>query len=176
MAEVKAQLNRLRISPRKVRAVAGLVKGKDVIVALGQLDNFVRRSSPALLKLLNSAIANAENTYQMVRENLYIKDFRVNEGMKLRRFKPKGFGRVSPIQKKTSLIQITLAERVAGLKRQGPEKVSKASDHVHEEGEHSENEKYKEERKDKKPEIKTEIGKKKSRTGLAKRIFQRKSI
>ena len=106
MAEVKAQLNGLRISPRKVRAVARLVKGKGVAEAAGQLEFYLRRSSPALLKLLNSAIANGENTYHMVKENLYIKDFIVNEGVKLRRFKPKGFGRVSPLQKKTSLIQL----------------------------------------------------------------------
>ncbi|MEX2090807.1 MAG: 50S ribosomal protein L22, partial [Candidatus Paceibacterota bacterium] len=116
MAEVKAQLNGLRISPRKVRAIVALVKGKGVIEAANQLEFYVRRSSPALLKLLNSAIANAENTYHMVKENLYIKDFLVNEGIKLRRFKPKGFGRVSPLQKKTSLIRLILAERVAGMK------------------------------------------------------------
>ena len=168
MAIVKAQLNGLRIAPRKVRAVANLVKGKGVAEAAGQLEFYVRRTSPALLKLLNSAVANAENTYHMVKDNLYVKDFIVNEGVKLRRFKPKGFGRVSPLQKKTSLIKLVLAERVAGMKRQ-VEKVA-AKEHVHE---HTEENVH----KDKKPEVKTEIGKRVNVLGgLWKRIFRRKQV
>jgi len=169
MAEVKAQLNGLRIAPRKVRAVANLVKGKGVAEAASQLEFYVRRTSPVLLKLLNSAIANAENTYHMVKDNLYVKDFIVNEGVKLRRFKPKGFGRVSPLQKKTSLIKLVLAERVAGMKRQvdpvrsreGSQRAS-TSNGIE---------------KDKKPEVKTEIGKKPNVLGgLGKRIFRRKQV
>ena len=169
MAEVKAQLNGLRIAPRKVRAVANLVKGKGVVEAAGQLEFYVRRSSPALLKLLNSAIANAENTYHMVKDNLYVKDFIVDEGVKLRRFKPKGFGRVSPLQKKTSLIKLILAERVAGMKRQVEKTAMKAHEHTHE---HADDEKT----KDKKPEMKTELGKRSGGLGFAKRIFRRKQI
>src|SRR3989344_3224905 len=127
MAIVKAQLNGLRIAPRKVRAVANMVK-----------------------------------------DNLYVKDFIVNEGVKLRRFKPKGFGRVSPLQKKTSLIKLVLAERVAGMKRQ-VEKVA-AKEHVNERTEESVH-------KDKKPEVKTEIGKRVNVLGgLGKRIFRRKQV
>ena len=170
MAEVKAQLNGLRIAPRKVRAVVNLVKGKGVNEAVAQLEHYIRRTSPALLKLLNSAIANAENTYHMVKDNLYIKDFIVNEGVKLKRFKPKGFGRASPIQKKTSLIKLVLAERIAGMKKQVEKTAPK--EHIHE---HVEEDKIKEP-KDKKPEIKKEIGKKSSGLNLAKRIFQRKAV
>lgn len=171
MAEVKAQLNGLRIAPRKVRAVANLVKGKGVAEAASQLEFYVRRTSPALLKLLNSAIANAENTYHMVKDNLYVKDFIVNEGVKLRRFKPKGFGRVSPLQKKTSLIELVLAERVAGMKRSPSADGEKtAKEHVHERIEEKVH-------KDKKLEIKTEIGKKSNVLGgLGKRIFRRKQV
>lgn len=169
MAEVKAQLNGLRIAPRKVRAVARLVKGKSVAEAAGQLEFYVKRSAPALLKLLNSAVSNAENTYHMVKENLYVKDFVVNEGVKLRRFKAKGFGRVSPIQKKTSLVKLVLAEKVAGLKRQ-VEKTEKPEEHT---PEHVEEEKVR--RETRKPEIKTEIGKKKN-AGFVKKLFQRKAV
>ncbi len=168
MAEVKAQLNGLRIAPRKVRAVANLVKGKGVAEAANQLEAYVRRTSPALLKLLNSAIANAENTYHMVKENLYIKDFIVNEGVKLRRFKPKGFGRASPLQKKTSLIKLVLAERVAGMKRRVEKVAAKEHEHIHEdENTHKEV---------KRPEVKAEIGKKSSGLSFAKRIFRRKQV
>lgn len=173
MAEVKAQLNGLRIAPRKVRAVANLIKGKNVVEAASQLEHYVRKTSPALLKLLNSAVANAENTYSMVKDNLYIKDFIVNEGTKLRRFKPKGFGRASPIQKKTSLIKLVLAERVAGIRRQ-VEKAVKEHEHVHE---HAEEETAQRIHKDKKPEIEKELGKKPNVLGsLGKRIFRRKVV
>ena len=174
MAEVKAQLNGLRIAPRKVRAVANLVKGKGVAEAAGQLEFYVRRTSPALLKLLNSAVANAENTYHMVKDNLYVKDFIVNEGVKLRRFKPKGFGRVSPLQKKTSLIKLVLAERVAGMKRSAAEVEPSRIERQSQEGQ-------------KKTAqragnigtgtIKTEIGKRVNVLGgLGKRIFRRKQV
>lgn len=174
MAEVKAQLNGLRISPRKVRAIVALVKGKGVIEAANQLEFYVRRSSPALLKLLNSAIANAENTYHMVKENLYIKDFLVNEGIKLRRFKPKGFGRVSPLQKKTSLIRLILAERVAGMKRPAAEVESK---HVERQPQEHAEEKIKEIQKEKRPELKSELAPRSSALGkIGKRIFRRKQV
>ena len=182
MAEVKAQLNGLRIAPRKVRAVANLVKGKGVAEAAGQLEFYVRRTSPALLKLLNSAVANAENTYHMVKDNLYVKDFIVNEGVKLRRFKPKGFGRVSPLQKKTSLIKLVLAERVAGMKRSPSadgEKVA-AKEHVHEHTEenvHKDKPSSRGHQAEGKPEVKTEIGKRTNVLGgLGKRIFRRKQV
>ena len=117
MSEVKAQLNGLRMAPRKVRAVVNLLKGKNVAEAFSQLEVMVRRPSSPVAKLLKSAIDNAENNYNMVREHLYIKSIRVDEGVKLKRFKPKGFGRVSPLEKKTSRIRVVLAEKVAGLKR-----------------------------------------------------------
>lgn len=177
MAEVKAQLNGLRIAPRKVRAIANLVKGKGVAEAAGQLEFYVRRTSPALLKLLNSAVANAENTYHMVKDNLYVKDFIVNEGVKLRRFKPKGFGRVSSLQKKTSLIKLVLAERVAGMKRPSadvaPQRVERLSQKDKEDNVPAS------QRKGKigSGAIKTEIGKRANVLGgLGKRIFRRKQV
>ncbi|KKT28430.1 MAG: 50S ribosomal protein L22 [Candidatus Yanofskybacteria bacterium GW2011_GWA1_44_21] len=160
------KLNNLRLAPRKVRSVANLLKGKDVLAALDQLEFFVKRPSPHMIKLLKSALANAENNFHMVKENLYIKSILVNEGVKLRRFEPKGFGRVSPIQKKTSLITVVLDEKVAGLKRT----VKSKPEHVHEHKVETEA------KTDKKPEIKTEIGKKVSKKGFVKRIFQRKTV
>ena len=175
MAIVKAQLNGLRIAPRKVRAVVNLLKGKNVADASNQLEHYVRRTSPALLKLLNSAVNNAENTYHMVRDNLYVKEFIVNEGVKLKRFKPKGFGRASPIQKKTSLIKIVLAERVAGMKRQ-VEKTASKHEHVHEHEEEKDKKPAEGEARQGRPEVKTEIGKKSGGMGFAKRIFRRKQV
>jgi len=167
MAEVKAQLNNLRLAPRKVRAVAGLIRGKDVNYAISQLEHFIKRSASPVKKLLNSAIANAENNFNMVRDNLYVKSLVVNEGVKLKRFRAKGFGRAEMIQKKTSHIEIVLDERMPGLRREKTAKVKKG---VSEEA-------VRETRTNEKPEVKREIGKKGGMLGnIGKRLFQRKAV
>ena len=155
------------MAPRKVRAVANLIKGKDVVYALNQMEFLIKRPVLPLIKLLNSAIANAENNMSMVKENLYIKEFLVNEGTKLKRYMPKAQGRAGEIQKKTSKIRLVLDERVAGLKRQASDKkVSKELKTVEKESEKPEAKKH---------EIKTEIGKK-SEGSIAKRLFRRKQV
>lgn len=111
MPQVKAQLNGLRISPRKVRLLVGLIKRKDVTIALDQLSHMAKRSSVPLVKLIESAIANAENTYKLDRETLFIKEMFVDEGIKLKRYRPKGFGRANPIEKKTSRVNLVLEDR-----------------------------------------------------------------
>ncbi len=167
MAEVKAQLNGLRMAPRKVRAVVNLVKGKDVVNALNQMEFLMKRPVLPLIKLINSAIASAENNFSMVKENLYIKEFLVNEGIKLKRYMPRAQGRAGEIQKKTSRVKLVLGERVAGLKKQVSDKK------VQKEIKTNEDEKS----ETKKHEVKTELGKKgKTLGGLGKRIFQRKAI
>ena len=115
--DITAQLNGIRMAPRKVRAVVRVVKRKSVDQALGQLEHMTKRPAPAVSKLILSALANAENTYRLIRDNLYVKDVVVDEGMKLKRYVPKGFGRPAPIHKRTSRIRVILAERVPGLKQ-----------------------------------------------------------
>lgn len=110
MPDIIAKLNYLRISPRKVRAVAELIKGLDVIEAEAQLKYITRKPAKPLLKLLNSAVSNAKHNFNLNKNFLYIKDIIVNEGIKLKRFKPKGFGLVMPIHKKTSRIELVLDE------------------------------------------------------------------
>ena len=120
MTDIKAQLNGLRIAPRKVRALTDLIKGKDVDVALDQLRFHIRRGSPALIKLLESAIANAQNNFKIEREGLFIKSIFVDEGVKLQRHRPKGFGRAAPIQKKTSRVRVVLeAKEITKPARKG---------------------------------------------------------
>jgi large subunit ribosomal protein L22 len=182
MAIVKAQLNNLRQSPRKVRLIVNLVRGKGVLKALQQLEFVIRRPALPVSKLLRSAIANAENTYDMVASNLYIKEFYVDEGVKLKRYQPKAMGAVGEIQKKTSHIHLVLAEKVPGLKSDPATKTKKVSKkegvaHDHDHGD-------KEEVSDKatspigseKPAVKSEIGKKTEVTNTKRRFFQRKSI
>jgi len=168
--EVKAQLNGLRIAPRKVRAITNLLKNKNVIHALNQMEFLMRRPVLPLIKLLNSAIANAENNLDMVKDNLYIKEFLVDEGVKLKRFRPKAQGRAGEIQKKTSRIRVVLDERVAGLKRRASEK----SPHRRPAEEAGKNESAKTETK--KHQIQTELGKKSNVGGIVKRLFRRKQI
>lgn len=179
MAEVKAQLNNLRLAPRKVRAVVNLIKGKNVSEALSQLEHFVRRPVGPLKKLLDSAIANAENNFNMVRDNLYIKTLIVNEGIKLKRFRAKGFGRAAAIQKKTSHILIVLDEKTPGLKMDKSAKVKKevVEETIRETELHETKKPASGEARQGRPEIKRELGKKGNVLGnFGRKIFQRKSI
>ncbi len=114
--QVTAQLNNLRISPRKVRLLLSALKGMDATRAQHQLVYITKRSSRPMAKLLDSAIANAKNNFSLVISNLFIKQIIVNEGAKLKRHRPKGFGSASPIEKKTSHIKIILEEKVIGLR------------------------------------------------------------
>lgn len=169
MAQVTAKLNSLRLSPRKVRAVVQLLRGKDVNFALNQLEYFVRRPVDPIKKLLNSAIANAENNFNMVKENLFIKEFLVDEGVKLKRFRAKGFGRAAMIQKKTSHLKLVLEEKTPGLRHEHSAKPRKqANADTNREETKSES---------KRPEIKREIGNKKGLLGnFGKKLFQRKAV
>lgn len=113
MREITAQLNGLRLAPRKVRLVANLLKRKQVEVALDQLAHMAKRAGEPLRKLLESAVANAEHNFKMNRSDLIVQSIMVDEGVKLHRFIPKGFGRANPIEKKTSRVKVVLAERVS---------------------------------------------------------------
>ena len=173
MATVTAKLNNFRLAPRKVRAVVNLVKGKNVLKALEQLEFLVRRPAEPVIKLLRSALANAENNFSMVRGNLYIKEFYVDEGVKLKRYRPKAFGRANPIQKKTSHIRLVLAEKVPGLKVE--KKVPEKHEHIHDHG-HEGDKPASVKPLTGKPEIKTELGKKVTGVNRLRKIFQRKQV
>lgn len=105
------------MSPRKVRLVVGLIRRKNVQAALDQMGHMAKRSVAPLTKLINSAIANAQNNFKLDREHLWIKDMQVDEGIKLKRFQPKGFGRANPIEKKTSRVRLVLEHRAPIVKK-----------------------------------------------------------
>ncbi len=174
MATVSAQLNNLRQAPRKVRLIVDLVRGKGALKALQQLEFVIRRPALPVSKLIRSAIANAENNFNMVASNLYIKEFYVDEGVKLKRYQPKAMGAVGEIQKKTSHLRLTLAEKVPGLK--GEQKATKEHKHEGHTHDHEENDQPKM-KGEGKPAVKTELGKKiaEPKKGIRK-MFQRKSI
>jgi len=108
--QVTAKLNYLRIAPRKVRLVINLIRKKKVEEAQTILNFTVKKASQPLLKLLNSAVANAKNNFQLDSASLYIYKITVDEGRKYKRWRPRARGRASQIQKKTSNITLVLEE------------------------------------------------------------------
>lgn len=110
--EIKAQLRHLRIAPRKVRLVLNLVRGLRVNEAENQLRLMPKRAGEPVLKLLNSAIANAKNNKGIDKENLYIDKIFANEGSTLKRWLPRAFGRATPINKRSSHIMLVLKANV----------------------------------------------------------------
>ena len=116
---VTARLRYLRIAPRKVRLVADLIRGKSVEEAQTVLSFTTKKAAQTLLKLLNSAIANAKNL-ELDPANLYIAKILVDEGPKYKRWIARARGRADEIQKKTSHITLVLDE----IKKK-PKKVKK---------------------------------------------------
>ena len=109
--EARATLKFARISARKVKIVADLVRGKDVDEALAIMKFTPKASSEVLEKLLKSAIANAENNHDMKHENLYVAEIFANQGPTLKRIRPAAKGSAVRIRKRTSHITIVLKER-----------------------------------------------------------------
>ena len=118
---ITAKLNYLRLAPRKARLVANLIRGKAVPQARALLDFSLKRGSLSLKKLLDSAVANAKNDFEVSKEeNLYIAKITVDEGPKLKRWRARARGRAMEIQKKTS--HITLVLEIRESKAQGKAK------------------------------------------------------
>jgi len=108
--EVKAKAKFIRMSPTKVRLVAGLIRKMPAIKALDQLQFSGKWAAEPMIKLIKSAIANAEHNFELVKENLFIKEVTVDAGPSLKRWMPKAHGRATPLIKKTSHINLTLGE------------------------------------------------------------------
>ncbi len=98
----------VRISSRKVKVVIDLIRGKSVKEAQAILMYTPKAASPVVEKLLNSAIANAENNLEMSSDTLYVAEVFANQGPTLKRFRPRAQGRASSIRKRTSHITIIL--------------------------------------------------------------------
>jgi len=124
---MKAFLKNYRQSPRKVRLVAGLIKGKDVSKALVELDFLAKRAGEPIKKLLESAISNAKQIGKE-KENLFIKEIRVDKGIVMRRMMPAAMGSGHRINKRTSHITLVLAEK--GLNNKKESKKEKKEEKV----------------------------------------------
>jgi large subunit ribosomal protein L22 len=108
--QAKAKLSFLRMSPKKVRLVADVIRGLKVEEAISQLNFLNKAAQKPILKLLNSAISNAENNLELKKDNLYIKEIRVDQAGMLKRWQPRAHGRATPIRKKMSHVKIILEE------------------------------------------------------------------
>lgn len=104
---MKATLKNYRQSPRKVRLLATLIQGKRADIAKVQLENYIKRGSLPMKKLLESAIANSGHKA----EDLVVKSARVDKALVMKRFMPRAFGRAAQILKKSSHIMIELAPK-----------------------------------------------------------------
>ena len=109
--EAKASVSNVGVTPRKARLVIDLVRGKTVSEAQAILKNVNKAASPIVLKLINSAAANAVNNHGMNQDKLFVKEIYANEGLKMKRFMPRAKGRASGLVKRTSHINVVVAER-----------------------------------------------------------------
>ena len=108
---ITASLKNYRISPRKVRVVADMIRGKNVILAKVILTNAMKKAKHPLHDLLDSAIANASHNHKIDMETLFVKEIRVDQGFIMKRSMPVSRGSAHPIKKRTSHVSITLASR-----------------------------------------------------------------
>ncbi|MFA6692750.1 MAG: 50S ribosomal protein L22 [Acholeplasmataceae bacterium] len=109
--ETKAIARTIRIAPRKARLVIDLIRGKNIKEAQAILMFTPRAASPIILKVLNSAVANAEHNNNQNIDNLYVKEAYVNEGVRLKRLLPRAKGQGDIIQKRTSHITVVVATK-----------------------------------------------------------------
>lgn len=123
--KVTAQLNNLRVSPRKVRLVTDQVRGLNVEKALVVLEYNLKKPADIVAKLVRSALASAENNFNLNRKDLVISEIQVGEDKTLKRWIPRAYGRASKILKRTSKIKIVLTEDMKNVKNSKKEIVSK---------------------------------------------------
>lgn len=109
--EAYAYAKDVRVTPRKVRLVLDVVRGKNVEEALGILKNVNRAASTPVAKLIKSAAANATNNFGMDGSKLYVAMIQASDGIRMKRFEPRAKGSSSPIVKRTANISVMVKER-----------------------------------------------------------------
>ncbi|HUW46935.1 MAG TPA: 50S ribosomal protein L22 [Dehalococcoidia bacterium] len=108
--KVKAVAKEVGISPQKARLVINMVRGRKVDEALNILSFLPTPTAKAVAKVIKSAVANAENNFQMPPAELRITDIFADKGHTLKRFRPQSRGRMSPILKRSSNITVFVTE------------------------------------------------------------------
>ena len=123
---MQAFLKNYRQSPRKVRLVADLIRGKKVDRALAELTFLNKRAAHQMKKVLESAVANARNKEEGIEnKDLIVKEIMVDKGFILKRWRARAFGRAAPIHKHTSRIQIKLGKVEPAAEKKEEKKVEK---------------------------------------------------
>ena len=113
--EVKAIARYVRLAPRKIRLVTDLIRGKAVTEARTILQFTPKRAARTVAKVLDSAIANAENNQDLDAETLVVHKVFVDEGPTLKRWTPRARGRASAIRRRTSHVTVVVKQREEGL-------------------------------------------------------------
>ncbi|WP_314209476.1 50S ribosomal protein L22 [Vagococcus salmoninarum] len=111
ITSARATAKTVRTSPRKTRLVIDLVRGKSVGEAISILKFSPNKAAGIIEKVLMSAVANAENNYDLDVENLVVSEAFANEGPTMKRFRPRAKGSASPINKRTSHITVVVTEK-----------------------------------------------------------------
>jgi len=114
MPEAKAVAKFIRISPRKVRLVVDLIRGKDIKEALAILQYSPQRASVPLAKVVKSAAANAEHNYDMNSDSLFVAACYVDQGPTVKRWKPRAMGRADVLRHRSSHITVIVKEKKEG--------------------------------------------------------------
>lgn len=112
VTEAKAISRAVGVTPRKMRLVADLVRGKSVSEAVALLHNVNKAATTPLRKTIESAAANAVNNHGFNEESLYISELQINDSIKIKRFRPRAKGSAAGIIKRTSTIVVKVKERV----------------------------------------------------------------
>jgi large subunit ribosomal protein L22 len=111
VTEATAVSKTVRVTPRKARLVADLVRGKDVKDALGILYTVNKAASTPIRKTIQSAAANATNNFSMDEDKLYVSDIQINDALRIKRYRPRAKGSAASIIKRTSTIVVKVKER-----------------------------------------------------------------
>ncbi len=130
--EVKAYAKNIRMSPRKVRLVIDVIRGMNVSKAETQLRFLKKAAALPVLKLMNSAVANAEHNFKLNKSDLIVKTIMADGGPVIKRFTPKAFGRSAPIRKRTSHITLILTNEGKGKKHKLEIRNSKGTNKIKE--------------------------------------------
>lgn len=109
--QARAEAKHMRVSPRKMKPIADLVRGKNVKDAQAILKFTPRKGAEIFLKVLNSAVANAENNHHMDVETLFVKEIYANQGPTMKRWKAGSMGRANPILRRSSHVGVVVAEK-----------------------------------------------------------------
>ncbi|MCD6436089.1 MAG: 50S ribosomal protein L22 [Clostridiales bacterium] len=109
--QAKAVAKYIRISPRKMKPIANLVRGKGIKEAQAILKFTPNKGAAIFLKVLNSAIANAENNHKMDAEDLYVSEIYADQGPTMKRWKAGSMGRANPIKRRTSHVGVVVSEK-----------------------------------------------------------------